>query len=67
MELWIKTEEAKQKFSGNHFDNILRLSNVLPKSLSPQAKGGAINCNIQGICELAHNLSHDLKLRILES
>ena len=49
----------------NHFHNILRLFDVLPNFLSPQAKRCTIITYKHGIHELPHELLNNLRLRIL--
>ena len=49
----------------NQFHNFLRLFDVLPNFLSPEVKRWTIITYKHGIYELLHELSNNLRLRIL--
>ena len=49
----------------NHFQNILRLFDVLPNLRLPQVKRDVIIAHKRGTYELPHELPNGLRLRIL--
>ena len=58
-----QTYKGKQRETFNHFDNIVKLFDVLPNF----PKRSAIISNKHSIYELPNELPNDLRLRILEN
>ena len=61
----VKFANVNLKNTYNHFDDILRLFDVLLIFFSPQVKRCTIITCKHGIYELPHELQNDLRLRIL--
>ena len=58
-------KEEKKFFTDNHFQNILRLSDVYQILFSPQVKLCTIITDKHAIDQFPHKLPNDFRLRVL--